>query len=392
MPMNRRSSASSTAAPPPSLKSVQSKLMRIVCRHERLKISFDELRSQVGAGLLEVEDVFVSLAVQLMKLVGLKTAEMAEESRFSTIVTSFDHSEPEDYMKKAMEAGNELMERQRLQLTQLIGLLQNIEAQVNSSQESIFQELANHQASIKRLFQQASSFVSSAHQSGRSNDVMQRVLKLLFAQVGAALGSVETGVEDMVSGLADKMCSPMVQYVHGLKVEMKTGTCSSLLDVVKEMSEAMHVRRLELEEARHQTKAAEASKIEAFSKLTQSQETSKKLMMSLALLQEEECAKGMREDEGKDESLLWELLRQKKQSLSDSPLGPNELLGIGRSNKRLPSKRVIPLLAQRPPKRPHRDSQSSSINAKMLLGSSPSTTTTARRVTRASLKAQQANG
>ena len=39
--------------------------------------------------------MFVSLALQLMKLVGLKTTEMAEERRFSTIVSSFDSSQPQ---------------------------------------------------------------------------------------------------------------------------------------------------------------------------------------------------------------------------------------------------------------------------------------------------------
>lgn len=190
-------------------------------------------------------------------------------------------------MKKAMKAGNELMERQRLQLTQLISLLQKIEAQVKSSQQSIFEDLANHQAFIKELFIKASTVVSSVHQSGGSNDLSQVMLKILkstFAQVGAALGSVEVGVEDLITGLADKMCNPMVQYVHGLKLEMQKGTHSCLLEVVKEMHETMQVRRLELEEARNHTRLAEQGRIEALSRLTQSEETAKKLTMSLRLL------------------------------------------------------------------------------------------------------------
>ncbi|KAH6795540.1 hypothetical protein C2S51_036526 [Perilla frutescens var. frutescens] len=389
--MNCRRAARSTGAPPPSFEAVQSKLSRVVCRHEQLKVSFDELRSQIGTGLLEAEDVFVSLAVQLMKLVGLKTAEMAEERRFSTIVTSFDcsQSQPEvDYMKKAIKAGNELMERQKLQLVQLITLLKNIEAQVNSSQKSIFQDLANHQACIRKLFLKASSYVSSVHQSGRSNDLsrtMLLILKATFDQVGAAFGSVEVGIDDLIKELSDKMCNPMVQYANGLKVEIQRGTSSCLLEVVKEMHEAMQARRYELDEARNQTWLAEQSRIEAVSRLMKSEETAKKLTISLGLLiedtiglYEKEKSSRVGQDQAKDDSLMWELLRQKRKSLSDSPLGPNELLGIGTSGKKLPSKRVIPLLTHRPPKRSQLkglDLESSSINSRMLLGSSPSTTT-----------------
>ncbi|XP_042062492.1 uncharacterized protein LOC121806501 isoform X1 [Salvia splendens] len=398
--MNGRRATSSTGAPAPSLKDAQSKLFRIVCHHEQLKVSFEQLRSQIGAGLLEAEDVFVSLAIQLMKLVGLKTTEMAEERRFSTIVSSFDSSQPqtvqvwtrrkvqihpEDYMEKAMKAGNELMERQKLQIIHIIGILQNIEDQVNSSKKSIVQDLAECQSFISKLFRKASSVVSSAHQSGRSNDlaqVTQKVLKYTFNQVGLALGSVEVGVEDIITGLADQMCNPMCQYVHGLKAEMKTGACSYLLETVKEMHEVMQVRRLELEEAKSQTRYAEQSRIEALSMLTQSEETAKELMMSLRLLSDdrtglEQEAVKVREDQAKDDGLMWELLRQKGPSPSDSPLGPNELQGIGTSSKRLPSKRVNSMLIQsyRAPKRPQIKRNDSTINTKMILSSSPSATT-----------------
>lgn len=47
--------------------------------------------------------MFVSLATQLMKLVGLKTAEMAEERRFSTIITSFDCSQSQVIGQKMLQ-------------------------------------------------------------------------------------------------------------------------------------------------------------------------------------------------------------------------------------------------------------------------------------------------
>lgn len=193
-------------------------------------------------------------------------------------------------MNKAMTAGNELMERQNLQLMQLISLLKKIEAQVNSSQKSIFQNLADHQAFMTKFFLKAFTYVSSIHQSGQCNDLSRMMLKILkatFDQVGAALGSVEVGIDDLICELADKMCNPMVEYVNGLKVEMKTGTCSCLLEVVKEMHEAMQFRTLELEEARKQARLAEQSRIEALSRLEKSEETARKLTVSLGLLTED---------------------------------------------------------------------------------------------------------
>lgn len=40
---------------------------------------------------LKAADVFESLANPLMKLVGLKTVEMAEEGKFSTVVVDYNH-------------------------------------------------------------------------------------------------------------------------------------------------------------------------------------------------------------------------------------------------------------------------------------------------------------
>ncbi|KAK6127832.1 hypothetical protein DH2020_038434 [Rehmannia glutinosa] len=393
--MNRRNRTRCHGAPPPSVEAVQLKLWRIVSRHEQLKIAFHQLHSQIRTGLLEAEDVFASLAIPLTKLVGLKTVEMAAEGRFSTIVTSIDssHSQEENYMNRAMTAGNELMERQKLQLMQLISLLKKIEAQVNSSQKSIFQNLSEHQAVIKKFFLKAFTYVSAIHQSDKSNDdltyMMLKILKATFEQVGVALGSVEVGIDDLIRELAEKMCNPMVEYVNGLKVEVKTGTCSHLLEVVKEMDGAMKVRKFELDEARKQARLAEQSRIEALSKLKKSEETARKMTVSLGLLIEDtkESEENLtqnkilstKEDQAKDENLLWELLRKKRKCrVPDSPLGPKELLGIETCNKKLNSTRVIPSLGHRPVTRSRSrnpDPQSPLINARMLLGSSPSATT-----------------
>ncbi|KAL9170004.1 hypothetical protein ABFS82_04G116300 [Erythranthe guttata] len=389
--MSRRYPPRFHAAASPSVDSVQIKLRRIVSSHEQLKIAFDQLHRQIRTGLLEAEDVFASLAIPLMNLVGLKTVEMAAEGRFSTVITSIDrsHSQEENYMNRATKAGDELMERQKLQLMQLISLLKKIEALVNSSQKNIFQNLSDHRVFMKKFFLKAFTYISAIHQSGQSKDLCQMMLKILkatFDQVGVALGSVEVGVDDLICELAEKMCNPMVEYVNGLKVEMKTGTCSSLLEVVKEMNGAMKVRDFELEEARKQARLAEQSRIDALSKLKKSEEAAQKLTLSLGLLigdapeSEENLTEkkplSIKEDQAKDDNLLWELLRKKRKcQVPDSPLGPKELLGIETCNKRLNSTRGIPSFSQRPVTRSRSKKPDLFVNSRMLLCSSPSATT-----------------
>ena len=65
---------------------LKTKLRSIVARQEQMKSAFTELKSQINIGLRQAEDVFASLAIPLMKLVGLKTTEMAEDGRFTTII------------------------------------------------------------------------------------------------------------------------------------------------------------------------------------------------------------------------------------------------------------------------------------------------------------------
>ncbi|KAJ6358599.1 hypothetical protein OIU76_000336 [Salix suchowensis] len=73
-------------SPSPSREVLQSKLTKLVSRHEQMKISYLQLKSQIDTGLHQAEEVFASLSIPLIKLVGLKTVEMASEDRFTTIV------------------------------------------------------------------------------------------------------------------------------------------------------------------------------------------------------------------------------------------------------------------------------------------------------------------
>ncbi|KAL3835418.1 hypothetical protein ACJIZ3_010154 [Penstemon smallii] len=391
--MYRRKLPRSRAVQSPSTEILQFKLSKLISRHEQLKISFNQLNSQIRTGLLEAEDVFASLAIPLMQLVGLKTVQMASEGRFNTILTSVghSHSQEEDFVDRALTAGNELIERQKLQLMQLIKLLRNIEAQVNSSQNNIFERLANHQNYIRKFFLKAFTYVSEIHQSSPRNDISLMMLKLLkatFDQVGDALGSVEVGVDDLTRELADKMCNPMVEYVNSLKTEMKAGTCSRLLEVVKEMDGAIKVRKFELEETRRKAMLAEQSKMESLSKLREAEETTRKLTISLGVLtgdsiESEETSTQqqvsiVKEDKAKDDNLLWELLRKKRnRQVPDSPIGPKGLLGVGTSDKRLSVTRVTPSLDHNHVTKSQSKGlqpQSSFMKSRMVLGSSPSAT------------------
>ncbi|KAG5537308.1 hypothetical protein RHGRI_024678 [Rhododendron griersonianum] len=363
----------SRRSPRPSTAELRSKLSRIFSRHEKMKVAFNHLKSQIKTGLLEAEDVFESLAIPLMRLVGLKTVEMAEEGRFSTIVTNTD-SNPrvESYTTKATMASKELLQKQRLQLTQLVHLLRKIESQVNSSQDDILQNLADHQASIHKFFQRGIAYITAVHQTGQSNGTFLAALKLFkatFDHMDAALGSVEKGVEDMMYQLAEQMCNPMVEYVKGLKAEMASGTCPRLLAIVEDMGGAMRNGKMELEEARKKVQVAEERNLEALCRLKESEERTRRMKDYLGYFLEAKKGSmehkvpsqvwlitcqffGMEEDRAKDESLLWELLKMKrKHKAPDSPIGPQELLStgvMGLNNNHLKSTRVSPPVCSRP--------------------------------------------
>ncbi|KAL6329215.1 hypothetical protein AAG906_014825 [Vitis piasezkii] len=72
----------------------RSKLKRIVSHHQAMKSPFLQFKYQIQMSMLQAEEVFASLSIPLMRFVGLKTTEMAENGRFITILTKvdlFDH-------------------------------------------------------------------------------------------------------------------------------------------------------------------------------------------------------------------------------------------------------------------------------------------------------------
>ncbi|ESR50204.1 hypothetical protein CICLE_v10033782mg [Citrus x clementina] len=316
------------------------KFTRLVSRHDEMKIAYQSLRSQIRIGLNQAEEVFASLAIPMMKLVGLKTVEMAENGRFSTIIIDTDSPEVENYARKATIAGRELIEKQQSQFIQLINLLRQIETQVNSCQNTMLRHLSRHQISLQKLVQEAIDDLSNLHcQNHDTFFISVKILKALFEHMSFVFGSVETGVDVLMQNLVEHMCNPMVEYVKGLKADIKLGTCARLLAVVAEMDRAMRNGRLELEEAKKRIRVAEAGKIEALCKLKEVEERIWRMTERLQLLPGAKTGQNelleLMEDLDKDDKLLWELLQKKREyQTPESPMGPGDLLNIEPKSKR----------------------------------------------------------
>ncbi|CAK7336846.1 unnamed protein product [Dovyalis caffra] len=408
----------SLISPPPSTAELHSKFTKLVYRHEQLKISYQQLKSQINTGLLQAEEVFASLAIPLMKLVGLKTVEMVNEGRFSTIIIDDDLNhrngsvpggardrngqisafEGENFAARAAIAGKELVEKRKMQFTQLVKLLRQIETHVNSSQDEILQNLDNHHGFLKTFFQKSICLVSTLDSENHDTVVITvNLLQAIFHHVITVLGSVKDGVEDLIQGLSQQMCNPMVEYVKGLKDDMKNGTCMRLLAMVDEMEKKMKDGRVELEDARKKVRLAEEGKIEAACKLNETIERVRKMKEQLRSLSEAKRGlikssfsqkvpalatptdhsaaisfrkDGQEENQTKDDKLLWEILKKKrKHQVPESPLRPEVLSYFSSTKEHRKSKGV---------RRAGRSCttglspQTPFLNALIPLGSSPS--------------------
>ncbi|XP_071696188.1 uncharacterized protein [Rutidosis leptorrhynchoides] len=397
------------------MANLQSKLSQIISNHDQLKISFHHLKSQIKLGLVEAEDVFSSLAVPLMKLVGLKSNEMAEQGRSSTFfmkIGSDDQGEcedmagvgvcesmstsdrecnmrrlEEDYTSKAIMAGNELIHKQKLQLVQLVQLLKQVESCVNSSQKSMFHTIDKHKDHIHTFVQKAVTYISVVQQpshDGHAFNITLKLLKAIYDHVCEVLCSVEAGVDNLVNDLAEQMCKPMIDYVKSFKIEVTAGTCPRLLGALEDMKVVARDGRVELEQARKKVKLAEERKLEALSMMKESEEKIKKMRQYLDhYINDKKESTGPynrnkllapQENQSKDEKLLWELLKKKQTCQQpESPLGPQELVPIRSSTKRQKPTTGKPTIIHRPTTRAY---GSLKTRALIPLGSSPSVATT----------------
>ncbi|XVF54793.1 hypothetical protein PTKIN_Ptkin05aG0210200 [Pterospermum kingtungense] len=386
---NRRrlqiSASESTAA-------IGDKLTRLVSQKEQVKIAYHQLKSQIKIGLAEAEAVFNSLAVPLMKLVGLKTEEMAEEGRVTTFLVDADssprfhsngftsesplisvsptadagdwnfqnHIKEKTCAAKAVIAGKEFYDKQQTQLMQLVQLLRQVETRVNSHQDDILQSLATQRDSLQKLFQKSIYFISAFHSQNHDTLLITlKLLQLIFDKTDAVLCSVEDGMQGLIEDLAEKMCSPMVEYVKGLKAEMKMGTCARLLAVVDEMERSMRSGRIELEEARKRARVAEEGRINALRKLKESEEKVRRMKEYNELLAEiqkenfehlvSQKVISMEEDEAYNNKLARKLKgKMRKFRTPGSPMVPKEPLYFESNKHHHQSTRARSSFYQRP--------------------------------------------
>ncbi|OVA17364.1 hypothetical protein BVC80_1837g174 [Macleaya cordata] len=382
----------SQRSPSPFMVDIRFKLLRIVQRHEQMKIAFNDLKSQIKSGLLEAEDVFTSLSIPLMKLVGLKTEEMAEEGRSTTIFMESDFQQvtkkcyfhgvnllfvtapfflifisrisfifcsnlkEKNYITRALKAGNQLTEKQHLQLQKLVYLLKRIEVQVNSRQDNLLQNLNDHGLSLRKFFQRSVFYLSNVHRMNQTHEttinVTLKLLRATFDHMNLVLGSVEDGVKDLMRELAEHMCTPMVDYVKELKAEMGAGTLKRLIDVVNEIERVMIDGQSELVEAKKKVRLEESRKLEALSRLKESEEKRRALKeLVVFLISAKEKTKEsfvphkfltMEEDRTVDERSVPRVALKKKNriQLQTSPWGAEELLNImpGKKSRQLRDK------------------------------------------------------
>ena len=174
---------------------------------------------------------------------------------------------------KVIIAGKDFFEKQKTQLVQLVHLLRQVENRVNSHQDDILQSLATQRDSLQKLFQKAIYFISAFHSQNHDTFLITlKLFQLIFDKTDDILSSVEDGMQGLMQDLAEQMCNPMVEYVKGLKADLKMGTCARLLAIVDEMERSMRSGRTELEEARKRIKVAEEGRINALCKLKETEE------------------------------------------------------------------------------------------------------------------------
>uniref|UniRef100_A0A1J3IDK7 Uncharacterized protein n=1 Tax=Noccaea caerulescens TaxID=107243 RepID=A0A1J3IDK7_NOCCA len=389
---------------PKAAPDLRDKLATLVDRNKKVKIAYHQLQSQIAFGLVEAGEVFDSLAIPLMKLVGLKTSEMESEGRLSTFVFNTERSymdpaqngacprdlnnqtrrsKEENYAAKAESAGKEILQKHKGQLRQLVHMLRHIETQVNSHREDIVEMIDSRRNLFQEFIQKSLYYLSSAHSQNHDTfPATVKLLRVLFNHIKEVLGSVDSGVNDLMQALAKNMCYPMTKYVGNLAAEIKLGPCVQLMNVVNEMERAHADTKRELQDARERIRLAEETKTEALSRLRKAEDQLQRMTSSarflLPAIQKKQaeysitgkrtCIEGSRE---KEEKLLWDLLsKRRKQQEPESPMGPKELIRQADTKQK-------PLVYSRRRTRSQTrlSSQAASADASIPLGSSPSART-----------------
>lgn len=164
-------------------------------------------------------------------------------------------------------------------------MLRQIETQVNSHRGDIVQMLDDGRNSFQEFIQKSLYYLSSVH--SRNDDTFPatvKLLRILFNNINELLGSVDTGVTDLMQALSKNMCNPMSKYVGNLAAEVKGGPCVQLMKVVNEMERANADTRRELEDARERIRLAEERKMEALSRLKKAEDQVQRMTSSARFL------------------------------------------------------------------------------------------------------------
>ncbi|KAL0789488.1 hypothetical protein Bca101_005734 [Brassica carinata] len=304
---------------------LRDKLATLVDRNEKVKTAYHQLQSQIASGLAEERHHMDDTA--------------QNGARSDDLNNQILRSKEENYAAKVDSARKEIVHNHKGQLRQLVHMLRQIETQVNSHRGDIVQMLDDGRNSFQEFIQKSLYYLSSVH--SRNDDTFPatvKLLRILFNNINELLGSVDTGVTDLMQALSKNMCNPMSKYVGNLAADVKVGPCVQLMKVVNEMERANADTRRELEDARERIRLAEERKMEALSRLKKAEDQVQRMTSSARFLlpssqekQEEHsvngkriCTEGSRESE---EKLLWNLLsKRRKHQEPESPMGPKELI------------------------------------------------------------------
>ncbi|MQM09052.1 hypothetical protein Taro_041915 [Colocasia esculenta] len=302
------------------------KLQEVIRRHQECKAAFQDLRSQIKAGLLEASDVFDSLSVPLMKLVGLKAEEMAKDGKSSTIIVNpdfqnmrFSSIPPEAiglaqgsavsgcsrwswdkqgngfaqdravpgelyrrldeevvrYGIQAKETCNEISEKQKINTQRLVRQLRGIGVHLNTRQESIHTTLDSTRASFCQFIERAASVLASYSRAGQQQPhhapaghdatvgLATKVLHAAYKHVSSALKDMEDEADLLLRSLAEATCGPMMDHITELRADAESGAPARLSALVGEMEAALRELRVETAVARKRARLAEEERAEA---------------------------------------------------------------------------------------------------------------------------------
>lgn len=164
-------------------------------------------------------------------------------------------------------------------------MLRHIETQVNSHREDIVEMIDSRRNLFQEFIQKSLYYLSSAHSQNHDTfPATVKLLRVLFNHINEVLGSVDSGVNDLMQALAKNMCNPMTKYVGNLAAEIKLGPCVQLMNVVNEMERAHADTKRELQDARERIRLAEETKIEALSRLKRAEDQLQRMTSSARFL------------------------------------------------------------------------------------------------------------